>query len=979
VAETLAGLARLSQLLDELLDMPAAERPGWLEALGPADAPFRARLLNLLGELRATENETTGFALAAPRSALQQLLHSLPAMAEEAALQGPSRRIGPYRLISPLGRGGMGTVWLAERVDGALQRRVALKLPHLNTLDPVFADRFERERDILAALEHPHIARLYDAGVTAEGQPYLALEVVEGVPITTHCAHAGLGLRERIALFLQVLEAVQYAHSRLVVHRDLKPSNILVTAQGQVRLLDFGIAALLDDGQRPADEVQTQWASSPLTPDYASPEQIAGGAIATTSDVYSLGVIFYELLTGQRPYKLAEVMRAALESGGAETEPTKPSRMATASAKPGGHDGLGGSADPGGPRESAPPGKHAAAARQLSRELRGDLDNIALKALRKSPQARYASAEAFEQDLLRWLRHEPVLAHPGSRLYLAAKFIARHRVPVAAGTVAALALVLGTAVAVFQARVAQRESQHARAVQGVLISLFEEADPARAQGREVTVRDLMGSGERKLQMQLESEPELSAALSAVMVSVYGKLGDAKRGLPVAEAWAASALALHGEGSPEQAQALLGVANMQSALGQHERALQTAGRARPVIESQAKSRPEDALALRTVTADSLLALSRNEEARAVLVDLREEQLRRYGARSFQAASTLAKIASSLAEQGKHREAAQALRELEPALEQRWPEEGMGNGTLRANVGYAEWQVRRWPEAERSLLASIAEIDRLVGPNNSQSIEAGRTLGMVYFDSGQFAKASASFGQNLERSRQFFGPQESETALNLSFHAMALTRNGDTTLAEAEARESVRMAQGQTTLSASEVRGLQRRLAYALVLAGKPAEALKVVGALLAQENAAGLDDTRHAISLGIEAGAYTALGRPREAAAAAAESARVWRQAGAALGAAGQIGVAKAHLTEALAWLAAAEPARAQAPLDSALGLLRAAHAQPHADLAQADMVRARWLLATGHRAEGEKLALEARERFERLSGSPAPKTLLLPL
>jgi tetratricopeptide (TPR) repeat protein len=268
---------------------------------------------------------------------------------------------------------------------------------------------------------------------------------------------------------------------------------------------------------------------------------------------------------------------------------------------------------------------------------------------------------------------------------------------------------------------------------------------------------------------------------------------------------------------------------------------------------------------------------------------------------------------------------------------------------------------------------------VGPNNSQSIEAGRTLGMVYFDSGQFAKASASFGQNLERSRQFFGHEESETALNLSFHAMALTRNGETTLAEAEARESVRMAQGQTTLSASEVRGLQRRLAYAMVLAGKPAEALKVVGALLAQEKAADLDDTRHAISLGIEAGAHTALGRPREGASAAAESARVWRQAGAALGAAGQIGVAKAQLTEALAWLAAAEPTRAQAPLDSALALLRAAHAQPHADLAQADMVRARWLLATGHRAEGEKLALEARERFERLSGSPAPKTLLLPL
>jgi tetratricopeptide (TPR) repeat protein len=210
-------------------------------------------------------------------------------------------------------------------------------------------------------------------------------------------------------------------------------------------------------------------------------------------------------------------------------------------------------------------------------------------------------------------------------------------------------------------------------------------------------------------------------------------------------------------------------------------------------------------------------------------------------------------------------------------------------------------------------------------------------------------------------------------------MALARNGEPALAEAEARESVRLAQGQTTLSASEVRGLQRRLAYALMLAGKPAEALKVVEDLLGQEKATGQEDTRHGVTLGIEASAYTALGRPREGAVAAADAARVWRKAGAAFGAAGQIGLAKAQLTEALAWLAAGEPARAQAPLESALGLLRRAHAQPHADLAQADMVRARWLVASGHRAEGDKLAQDARERFERLSGSPAPKTLVLPL
>lgn len=466
-------LARLSALLDELLDQPAGQRAAWLDALAPADDALRPQLARMLADLE-TGNTALG---------LDGLLDQMPLVAEAAAEDrlanaapaagAAMKQIGPYRLLRPLGRGGMGTVWLAERIDGAFSRTVALKLPHMSLLEPGLARRFERERDILAALEHPHIARLYDAGVTEDGQPYLALEHVDGVPITTHCDQAGLGLRQRIGLFIQVLQAVQFAHARLVVHRDLKPSNIFVTPEGQVRLLDFGIATLLDDSEQPRDQAPTEWSHAPMTPDYASPEQIAHQPIGTASDVYSLGVVFYELVTGQRPYRLARDSRGALEEAILGTDPTKPSRMPTTEGA------------------AALRGAHLSG---LRRQLRGDLDNISLKALRKDPAERYPSAEAFEQDLVRWIRNEPVLAHPSRATYRAAKFIRRNRWQVGAVGGVALALIAGTGVALHQATVAQREAARAQAVQQFLVGLFNEADPARAQGRELTVRDLMARG-----------------------------------------------------------------------------------------------------------------------------------------------------------------------------------------------------------------------------------------------------------------------------------------------------------------------------------------------------------------------------------------------------------------------------------------------------------------------------------------------------
>lgn len=983
-----AELARLSELLDQALDLPATERAAWLDALSEADAPLRPRLAALLADVVGNDEEDGRARPAQP--GLLGLLDALPSLAgaaAEARLSGAKpalRQVGPYCLLRPLGQGGMGTVWLAERVDGTLQRAVALKLPNIGTLQqPGQAHRFERERDILAALEHPHIARLYDAGVADDGQPWLALEYVEGQPITTWCDQARLSLTARIELFLQVLQAVQYAHARLVVHRDLKPSNIFVTAgpsqgdsaplggpgrrpaagkittDGQVRLLDFGIATLLDEGDTPATMARTEWAHAPMTPDYASPEQIGHQPIGTGSDVYSLGVVFYELVTGQRPYRLARDTRGALEEAILGVAPTRPSRMPTTESA------------------AAQRGMHPAG---LRRQLRGDLDNIALKALRKDPAERYPSAEAFEQDLRRWLRHEPVQAHPGSWWYRGAKFVQRHRWPVAAGGLAAAGLLAGMAVALDQAAVARRETQRTRAVQDFLVGLFNEADPARAQGRELTVRDLMARGERDLHAKLGTEPDLNAALSGVLVDIYMKLGDGKRALPLAEARRALMASSHGPDSLQHAQALVTLAGVQKTLGQHEGSLATLARARPLLLALGAAGRDDLLELDLSAADNLLDLTRYEEGRRLLQAALPAQVQRHGPDSFQVALTRVRIATSLASQGLQAEATQALRALEPLLDRDWHAEGMGGATLLADVGYTQWQMRRFPEAVHSLERALAEMDQLAGPYNTSSIQAGRTLGMAYMDSGNYRRANEVFADNVERSRRVYGEQDSETALNLSFQVMTLNRVGRSAEAEAQGRESVRVAQAPgSTLSASEVRGFIRRYASALVVNGKAGEGLRWLDALLAQEAAAGQLDTRHASTLMLRAGALNALGRGSESAEAAAQAAEAWRHAGAGLGAMGQIGLARAQLNGALGWLTAGQPARAQPLIDSAEQLLRQHHAGPHPEQQLAALVRARWLRAVGRGTEADALERNARVRYRELAGADAPQPLAVVL
>jgi serine/threonine protein kinase len=413
MALSIPEMARMSQLLEEALPLDAAARRAWLEHLAPEDQGLAPALRQAL----LPEGEQVK---------LLQALMSLPklgAAADELNAPGASglqsgTPVGPYELMRLLGAGGMAEVWLARRADGAFKRDVALKLPMLARAPAGLAARFARERDILASLEHPHIARLYDAGVDPQGLPYLAMEYVQGAPLTDWCDAHRLGISERLELFLQVLEAVQYAHEKKVIHRDLKPSNILVTESGQVRLLDFGVARLLE-AEGTDQPALTSVYGRALTPDYASPELLRGDPIDARSDLYSLGVVLYELLTGTRPYRLKRAASiGALDQAIATLEVHRPSLQL----------------------EQGAATTRNSTVERLARQLRGDLDAIALKVLARDPAQRYSRATDMADDLRRYLEGKPIRARPARVSYRLRKFILRNRALVGLSAAAVIAI-----------------------------------------------------------------------------------------------------------------------------------------------------------------------------------------------------------------------------------------------------------------------------------------------------------------------------------------------------------------------------------------------------------------------------------------------------------------------------------------------------------------------------------------------------------
>ena len=721
---------RASRHLDHILDLPPDERDAYAARLRLEDAESGADLDALLAEHRAILAE--GFLDAAPS------LRDAPAPPQPLPLAGVT--LGAYTLMAPIGYGGMGSVWLAQRSDGRFEGRAALKLLNAALVGQAGEQRFKREGTILARLTHPHIARLIDAGVTGSGQPYLVLEHVQGRHIDRYCDERHLGVRERIQLFLDVQAAVAHAHANLIVHRDLKPSNVLVTDDGHVKLLDFGIAKLLeDDDAELAATVLTREGAHLLTPRYAAPEQVNGGRITTATDVYALGVLFFELLTGRHPTahhakSAAEFVRAI-----ADNEPTRLSTTLDA-------DNVDDTAAIAERRSTTP--------ERLRRLLRGDLDTILAKALKRAPEDRYASVAEFAADLQRYLDDQPIAARRDSLGYRAAKFVLRHRrgVTAAAATVALIIGLVGfyTVQLTRERDRARVEADKATRMSELLTGLFRGADPYRTpDAKEPTVRNLLDFGAERVDRELGDRPELQAEMFALIGRTYERMG-----------------------LPQEATPLL-----QRALAIGRRALG----------------PEHVQIAQSLNNLGVLLREQGDLAGAepLLAEGLAMRKRLLGPVHADVAITLVEYARVLQDQGRHDEAEPYLRESLAVRRQVFGEEHRETAVSKSGLGRSLLRRGDLAGAEPLLRENLATTERQLGPDHPTPASARGNLAVWKLAAGDVSGAEAMFREALDVHRRVMGPDHPVSLRSLASIGLALELQGRFDEALAAYDESLRL--------------------------------------------------------------------------------------------------------------------------------------------------------------------------------------------
>ncbi|MBW8874757.1 MAG: serine/threonine protein kinase [Acidobacteria bacterium] len=668
-----------------------------------------------------------------------------------------AQRIGSYQLLRRLGQGGMGEVYLACRADEEYHKRVAIKVLRPGMASEDLVRRFRTERQILAALDHPVIAKLLDGGTTAAGLPYFVMEYVEGQPIDRYCDGHRLTTSQRIELFCQVCEAVQFAHQNLVVHRDLKPANILVTADGTPKLLDFGIAKLLNPELSPAP-IGATLAGRPMTPDYASPEQVRGEPITTASDVYSLGVLLYLLLSGHPPYRASGRSPGEMERVICETVPERMTK--------------------------------------LIGRLAGDLDEIVLMALRKEPQRRYASVEQLAADLRRHLKGRPVLASGDSLAYRSRKFVGRHRVGV--GAVAALALVIvGFAVAmgILAAQLSRerdravREQRRAEHVTAFLTGIFEVSDPLKTTGDIITAREILDLGAARIATQLQDQPEARAALTMTIGAIYRRLALYDRAIPLLESALATRRRLLGEEHEDVAQSLDELATARLEKGETDAAAALYGQS---LNIRRKLFGNEHLAVATSLnnlANVHWAKSEYDAAGALYRRVLEMRRRQLGEEHEDVATSLNNLANVLHAQGDLGRAEQlhrnALRIRRKLLGDNHPDVGESQNNLAAVL----WRKGELAEA-RSLYETALKVQRArFGDEHPTAVNTLGNLALVLHDLGNDAAAEPLYRQVLAYNRKTFGDRHLEVARAANNLASLRKDQGDLREAEDLYQEAV----------------------------------------------------------------------------------------------------------------------------------------------------------------------------------------------
>ncbi|MFN7939264.1 MAG: serine/threonine-protein kinase [Bryobacteraceae bacterium] len=683
-----AHWTRIQNLFLEASDLPKAERERLLEREASDDPEVRKAVESLL----FASDQMGGFLTQALGEAAVAAVKTAEGKAPQAG-----DRFGAYEWKRALGEGGMGSVFLAERADGAYRKQVAIKVVRAGLDTPAARERFRAERQTLARLEHGNVARLLEGGETGDGLPYVVMEYIDGVPIDEYCRTRGLGIGERIGLFQQVCAGVGYAHRNLVVHRDLKPANILVTADGVVKLVDFGIAKSL----HAEDAALTRAGDRAMTPSYASPEQILGQPVTPASDVYALGVVLYELLTGSLPYDLKGATAGRIEKAICEEEP---------------------------PRASA-------AAAKDGKRLRGDLDNIIAKAMRKDAGLRYESVEALSADLGRYLQGFPVQAAPLSVGYRTKKFLARNRWGVAAAAVFVVAVIGFMVTLVKERNTANRERDKAEQVAKFLAESFRAASPEESRGRVVTARDILDRGASRINKELASQPDVRATLLRTIGVVYSSIAEYKRGVELVgqavkvRAEAAAKEAVQPEELVRDAMSEGGVRFV-------------AGDGKGGVQ-----RMEEALQMQERLAPG------NQELRgSLLLDLGRMYAR---SRNYDAAEkTLAQAIEARKKGGDEAKLAEAY-------------SGMADlYTLQA----------KYDRAIELELQMLAVLRRHYGELHPDVISCYSVLSRSYHDSGRHDEAVRYAEKAVEAARKVYGPDHPALAIDLSNLGMAYTQAG-----------------------------------------------------------------------------------------------------------------------------------------------------------------------------------------------------------
>ncbi len=815
---------RLEPLLDRALELAPDQRDEYLDRVCGGDEQLRSQLSALVDEC-----DDDGFLESAKPMAENARWSALEraAAAESSGLIG--RRLGPYRVVRVLGEGGLSTVYLGERSDEQFNMRVAIKVVKRGMDTADILRRLRQERQILAGLDHPNIARLLDGGTTGDGLPYFVMEHIEGEPIDRYCDRRRLSVSERLELFRTACSAVHAAHQSLIIHRDLKPSNLLVTAAGVPKLLDFGIAKLLDPGLVSSTSLQAAGATATmdalaltatgrrlLTPEYASPEQVRGRPLTTATDVYSLGVMLYRLLTGRRPYRFDSAQPAAIERVICDSDPPRPSSVV-------GHR----EADATG---AVPPPEEVSRARatrpdKLRRRLAGDLDNIVLMALRKEPQRRYASVDELSRDVGRHLESRPVLARKDTLAYLAGKFVARHRGAVVAGALVALALVGGIVTTAWQARVARAErakaerhleaarTQSARAeqVSAFLVDIFEISDPDEAKGNQVTAREILDRGAEKIRRELDAQPELKEQLMSTIGGVYEKLGLYDRARATFEEVLEDRRRRLGDEHPETARSLTRVAEIdfhQSELDAAEDALrralasqrrllgeehldvaETLNQLATVLDAKAEAEGAERLFARALAIRRRLLGEDHIEVVEVLNNLAElhfangrwdaaEELfrqalasrrRQLGDEHLDVAVSLNNLAAVFNARGDHASAEPLFRQVHELRRRILGDEHPQVAVSLNNLGTTLQALDRHADAEALYRQALAINEKLLGPEHPLAVANKTNLAVTLHALGRDGEAEPLFLAALDARRRHYG--EEHPAVTLSLYKLA----------------------------------------------------------------------------------------------------------------------------------------------------------------------------------------------------------------